>query len=46
MTYVYSVVWNQSSEDESNLCTIILPWVKFCYKHLPMNVRNSTDIFQ
>ena len=36
----------QLTEDASNLCTIILPWVKFCHKSLPMGVRNSPDIFQ
>ena len=30
----------------SNLCTVILPWGKFCYKSLPMGVANSPDIFQ
>ena len=30
----------------SNLCTIILPWVKYCYKCLPMVISNSPDIFQ
>ena len=36
---------NQLSEDTSNLCTIILPWMKYCYKHLPMDISNSQDIF-
>ena len=30
----------------SNLCTIILPWVKYWYKHLAMGVSNSQDIVQ
>ena len=34
------------SENASNLCAIILPWVKYWYKNLPMGVANSTDIFQ
>ena len=34
------------SENVSNLCTIILPWGKYCYKHLPMGVSNSPDIFK
>ena len=34
------------SEESSNLCTIILPWVKYKYKGLPMGVCNSLDIFQ
>ena len=34
------------SENASNLCTIILLWGGYCYKHLPMGVANSPDIFQ
>ena len=34
------------SEDSSNLYTVILPWGKYCYKHVPMGVRNSSYIFQ
>ena len=34
------------SEESRNLCTIILPWVKYLYKLLPMEVNNSPDIFQ
>ena len=34
------------SKNASNLCTIILPWVKYSYKHLPMGVAKSLDIFQ
>ena len=30
----------------SNLCTIVLPWGKYCYKRLPMGVAGSPDIFQ
>ena len=33
-------------KDTSNLCTMILPWVKYSYKLLPMRITNSTDIFQ
>ena len=29
----------------SNLCTNIIPWGKYQYKHLPMGVSNSPDIF-
>ena len=36
----------QLSENASNLCTIIIPWGKYRYKHLPMGVTNSPDIFQ
>ena len=36
----------QLSEDASNLCTIILPWGKYCYKNIPMGVRNSLYILQ
>ena len=34
------------SENSINLCTIILPWGKFCYKFLPMGVANSSDLLQ
>ena len=33
-------------ENTSNLRKIILLWGKYCYKHLPMGVTNSQDIFQ
>ena len=33
-------------EETSNLCNIILPWRKYCYKRLPMGVSKSPDIFQ
>ena len=33
-------------KQDSNLCTIILPWVKYQYKCLPMGVSNSPDIYQ
>ena len=29
-----------------NICTIVLPWVKYKYKHLPMGVYNSPEILQ
>ena len=34
------------SKHTINLCTIILPWVKYRYKHLPMGVSDPPDIFQ
>ena len=34
------------NEEASNLCTIILPWLKFHYKCLPTGVSNSLDILQ
>ena len=34
------------SKNAGNFCTIILPWVKYSYKCLPMGVANSLDIFQ
>ena len=33
-------------ENTSNLCTINIPWGKYCYKCLPTGVANSPDIFQ
>ena len=33
-------------ENASNLCTIILPWRKYCHKLLPMGVAKSPEIFQ
>jgi hypothetical protein len=29
-----------------HLCTIILPWGKYCYLHLPMGLACSPDIYQ
>ena len=34
------------NEEASNSCNIILPWVKYKYKRLPMRGCNSPDIFQ
>ena len=34
------------SENASNLCTIIIPWVKYCYKRLTMGISDSPDISQ
>ena len=34
------------SENASNLCTIILPWGKYCYNRLPMGAANSPEKFQ
>ena len=34
------------SDNTSNLCTIILPLGKYCYKHLPMGIAYSQEIFQ
>ena len=34
------------SKNSRNLCTIILLWIKYRYKHLPMGVANSPEIFQ
>ena len=36
----------QLSENASNLCTIILPWEKYCYNSLLMGVANSPEMFQ
>ena len=34
------------SKNASNLSMIIIPWVKYRYKRLPMGVANLPDIFQ
>ena len=36
----------QLRENASNLCTIILLWMKYNYKRLTMGISNSPDIFQ
>ena len=36
----------QVTEDASNLCTVILSWIKYRYKRLPMGVSNSPENFQ
>ena len=33
-------------ENASNLCTIIITWGKYNYKHLPTQISNSPDILQ
>ena len=33
-------------KNESNLCTLILPWGKYQYKRLLMRVANFPEIFQ
>ena len=34
------------SKYASNLCTIVLPWVKYRHKRLPMGVGNFPNIFK
>ena len=36
----------QLSNNVIILCKIIPPWVKYCYKRLPMGIANSPDTFQ
>ena len=36
----------QLLDNASNLCTIIIPWGKYCYKRLPTGFEISPDIFQ
>ena len=36
----------QLRKNARNLCTIILPWEKYCYKRLPMGGANYPDIFR
>ena len=36
----------QLINNTSNLCTIIPPRGKYCYKHIQMGVSNSPDILQ
>ena len=33
-------------KEVQQLCTTILPWGKYQYKHLPMGIKCSPDIFQ
>ena len=30
----------------SQLCTVVLPWKKYEYVHLPIGIKNAPDIFQ
>ena len=32
--------------DAQRLCTIVFPWEKYKYKHLPMGIKISPDVFQ
>ena len=34
------------TQQSKKLCTIILPWGKYCYNSLPMGYSGSSDIFQ
>ena len=36
----------QLRKNTSNLCTIILPWGKYRYKHLTMGYDKYPDVFQ
>ena len=36
----------QIIDNATNLGTIILPWGKYWYNHIPMGVANSPEIFQ
>ena len=36
----------QIIKNTSNLCTMITPWGKYCYKRLPMGVDKSPENFQ
>ena len=36
----------QLTPNTRRLCTIVMPWVKYEYKRLPMGLSNSPDIFQ
>ena len=40
----YYHIW--LSDNTSNLCTIIIPWGKYCHKHLTIGVSNYPYIFQ
>ena len=47
LIYLYIVNYHiQLTEDEINLCTIILSWVKCRYNFLTMVVSNSPKRFQ
>ena len=32
--------------DAQKICTIVLPWGKYLYMHLPIDIAGSLDIFQ
>ena len=34
------------NKNASILCMIIIPWVKYCYKRLPLGISDLPDIFQ
>ena len=36
----------QLRKKASNLCTIVIPWLKYCYKRLLMGVAKSPEIVQ
>ena len=36
----------QLRENVINLCTIISPWGKYCYKRLPVGISNYPEMFQ
>ena len=40
----YYHIWH--FKNTSNLCTIIIPWGKYCYKRLLMGISNSPETFQ
>ena len=50
--YVTSLDFNMGyyhirlSENASNLCTLIVPWRKYCYRRLPSRVANSSKKFK
>lgn len=33
-------------EDTQEICTIVLPWGKYCYLFLPQGLNVSPDVFQ
>jgi hypothetical protein len=39
---LWTIPLNKHSQ---HLCTIILPWAKFCYLHLPMGLACSPDVY-
>lgn len=39
--------WQVKLDKETSwLCTLILPWGRFCFHHLPFELKSSSEVFQ